>query len=246
MRRKKNNKLVGIYLWKLILIIIAIFVVFISVECFFLIERTVKKFVAGFAEEYNSSTAADLSENTITNEEGEKTDTTNDSDSNSSAAHPASNDVGTTDEPSPVIDPVTYCGQTHTHKNVCYQDIPQTDILTIYNLIDDIISLPSYNPTVLNNLKSYTTDYDKFSSDSAYNNYKNYLDNNCSKIEAANNIMNGINSSYYTYIDNRQKLLDLHSVLTFRKIFDMLNTIPRRSEINNKMTELKNTQDSTG
>lgn len=252
MRRKRNNKLVGIYLWKLILIIITIFVVFISVECFFLIEKTVKKFVSGFSEEYNSSTSTDLSENTITNEEGETTDTANDgdttenSDSNPSAEPPASNDVGTTDEPSPVEEAVTYCGQTHTHKNVCYQNIPQTDILTIYNLIDDINSLPLYNPTVLNNLKSYTTDYDKSSSDSAYNNYKNYLDNNCSKIEAANNIMNGINSSYYTYIDNRQKLLDLHSVLTFRKIFDMLNTIPRRSEINNKMTELKNTQDSTG
>lgn len=257
MRRKRNNKLVGIYLWKLILIIITIFVVFISVECFFLIEKTVKNFVSGFSEEYNSSTSTALSENTITNEEGETTDTANDGISSenlgsSSSDGIASNDTETTTNGETTVaeGDTLYCTETHTHKKVCYVDIPHTDRMAIYNLIDDINNLPSY-ATVLNTFKSYTTDYDKSSSDSAYNNYKNYLDNNCPKIEAAYNTMESIKSidiSYYDYIENGDELTKLHErvALTFRKIFDKLNTIPRRSKINNKMTELKNTQDSTG
>lgn len=257
MRRKRNNKLVGIYLWKLILIIITIFVVFISVECFFLIEKTVKNFVSGFSEKHTTSASTDLNENTINNtdEERKDADTTNEAANSENLnddfidkplSEPSSNNVGSTSEPSPAVNEIAYCGQTHTHKNVCYAaNIPQTDILAIYNLINDIDSLPSYTPTVLDNLKNYTTNYNTYSSDSYYNNYKSYLDSNCSKIEAVDNTMKSINSNYYTYIDNREELFKLHSVLTFRNIFNLLNDIPLRSKINNKMAELKDTQNVT-
>ena len=249
MRRKRNNKLVGIYLWKLILIIITIFVVFISVECFFLIEKNVRKFVAGFSEEYNSSSTTDSNENIITNEEGENVDITKENAETEKidviqSDETVSSESNPLEEPLVVEDKVLYCTENHTHKEVCYVNIPHTDRMVIYNLINDINSLTSYT-TILDNLKNYTTNYNNNSSDSSYNNYKSYLDSNCSQIEAADNTMNSINSNYHTYIDNSQKLLELHSVLTFRNIFNLLNTIPRRSEINNKMTELKNTQNVT-
>lgn len=251
MRRKRNNKLVGIYLWKLILIIITIFVVFISIECFFLVEKTVRKFVSGFSEEYNSSTT-DLNENIITNEEGENTDITNDG-TNSKNLESIQNDVIISNDTEPATDGETtvavgdtlYCTENHTHKDVCYDaTITPEDRMTIYNLINDISSLTAYT-TVLNSLKSYTTNYNNSSSDSYYNNYKSYLDSNCPKIEAADNTMNSVPSQYQHYIENKDKLVELRSVLKFREIFNLLNTIPRRSEVNNKITELKNTQNVT-
>lgn len=253
MRRKKNNKLVGIYLWKLILIIITIFVVFISIECFFLIEKTVRKFVSGFSEKYTTSASTDLNENIINNidEKKEDADTTNDGSNlekfeSISSDGVEANDTATATNVEATVDVsnTLYCTEAHTHKNVCYVNIPHTDRMAIYNLINDINSLPLYS-TVLNNLKSYTTNYDNYSSDNYYNYYKSYLDSNCPRIEATYNTMNSINSSYYDYIENREELTKLHRTLKFREIFNLLNAIPRRGEINNKMTELKNTQNST-
>lgn len=51
----QNRKARSIYLWKLILIIIAIFIIAISLECFLLIERKVKEIFSGTISEYNSS-----------------------------------------------------------------------------------------------------------------------------------------------------------------------------------------------
>lgn len=51
----QNRKARSIYLWKLILIIIAIFVIAISLECFLLIERKVKDIFSVNTSEYTSS-----------------------------------------------------------------------------------------------------------------------------------------------------------------------------------------------
>ncbi len=52
---KQNNKKTGIYLWKLMLIIIYIFILCISIEGFLIVERKIKNLIVGNSNEYDSS-----------------------------------------------------------------------------------------------------------------------------------------------------------------------------------------------
>lgn len=64
---KNSNRKTGasIYLWKVVLIILALFVVFISIECFFLIERISHEGIIGLSKELETSITTDTEENEI-------------------------------------------------------------------------------------------------------------------------------------------------------------------------------------
>ena len=160
--QKKRNA--GIYLWKLIVIIAAIFVIVLSTECFFLIEKTVKEIIGGTSEDY--STSATITEpKPNTNEEKKENQNvingsnaenkTEEDNTNTTQSEPTTNTVVNLDE----TNTITNTANTNTLTNTVSNTTNTTNTAstnTISNTIGNTIS---------NTVDTNTVDTDKIEED---------------------------------------------------------------------------------
>lgn len=153
--QKKRNA--GIYLWKLIVIIAAIFAIVLSTECFFLIEKTVKEIIGGTAEEYSTSTTVtepkeelgqeENKDNTNKGENIDNSNNTSNSDDNNTNKTSSDNNTNTADN----------SNTTNTTTNTVTNIVTNTTNTANTNTISNTIG----NTTSTNTVNTNTVDTDK-------------------------------------------------------------------------------------
>lgn len=156
---QKNNA--GIYLWKLIVIISAIFVIILSIECFFLIEKTVKEIIGGTSEDYSTSTT--ITETDTNNEENKNSidkEQVEDSIDNSNQENKIENDNTNTILSEPTTNTVVDKDETNTVTNTTNTNTVSNTTNTTNTANTNTISNTIGN-TISNTVNTNTVDTDK-------------------------------------------------------------------------------------